>query len=177
MGLKVEIGPRWRKIAPDWVTVDIVPRHYVDRVADWAAGLPFADGSVSLIYASHVLEHIWWYRTDAALREAYRVLAPGGLLELHVPDLAAILLAYVRRSCLDDWRAHNPEGDPMKWINGRIFAHDDRGEGDQHWAIFDRAYLRRCLQKAGFGEMIDAAPVRSDSRHPSFDLAMTAVKP
>ena len=41
------------------------------------------DASRTLVWCSHVLEHIADDR--AALREVFRVLAPGGLLVLQVP--------------------------------------------------------------------------------------------
>lgn len=41
---------------------------------------------ILLLYASHVLEHIPWYKTEEVLREWVRVLKPGGVLEVWVPD-------------------------------------------------------------------------------------------
>ena len=57
--------------------------------------LPFSDGSVAAIYASHVLEHL--YREDAQrlVKESFRVLAKGGVLRVVVPDLEAIIREYV----------------------------------------------------------------------------------
>jgi len=37
-----------------------------DYVGDAARKLPFADNTFELIYASHILEHIPWYGTEAA---------------------------------------------------------------------------------------------------------------
>jgi SAM-dependent methyltransferase len=54
-----------------------------DVVAD-AQALPFADGSLDFVIASHVLEHM--PLTLPALREWYRVLAPQGVLVLKIPD-------------------------------------------------------------------------------------------
>ena len=45
--------------------------------------LPFADGSFDLILCSHVLEHV--QDDDAAMKELFRVLAPGGMAILMVP--------------------------------------------------------------------------------------------
>jgi predicted SAM-dependent methyltransferase len=39
---------------------------------------PFADSTYGLVFASHVLEHVPWYRTDAAIAEVHRVLKVGG---------------------------------------------------------------------------------------------------
>lgn len=49
--------------------------------------LPFADDTFDRLVANHVLEHI--VDDEAALREMYRVLRPGGLAILMVPVVAA----------------------------------------------------------------------------------------
>src|SRR5690242_17561521 len=48
-------------------------------------GLPLAKGSCAAVYCSHVLEHLALNDLRTALRETYRVLAPGGLFRLVVP--------------------------------------------------------------------------------------------
>jgi SAM-dependent methyltransferase len=54
-----------------------------DIVAD-AQALPFHDDGFDFVIASHVLEHMPF--PLHALREWYRVLAPGGVLVLKIPD-------------------------------------------------------------------------------------------
>lgn len=49
--------------------------------------LPFADGSLDFISCNHVLEHV--FETEALVREFRRVLAPGGLCIISVPNTAA----------------------------------------------------------------------------------------
>jgi SAM-dependent methyltransferase len=67
-------------------------------VHDLRRPLPWADGSASAIYSSHTLEHL--SRDDGArlLRECSRVLAPGGVIRIVVPDLRAILRDYEKGS-------------------------------------------------------------------------------
>jgi SAM-dependent methyltransferase len=62
-------------------TVDIDPRR-ADVTADVNA-LPFADGAWSVVICLHVLEHVRDDRT--AVREIYRILAPGGYAVVQVP--------------------------------------------------------------------------------------------
>jgi ubiquinone/menaquinone biosynthesis C-methylase UbiE len=66
-------------------------------VHDLTKPLPFPSDSVSAIYASHVLEHL--YRRDAQmlLLECRRVLKPGGLIRLVVPDVQAMVRDYLQR--------------------------------------------------------------------------------
>ena len=46
------------------------------------------DGSAKAVYCSHVLEHIDRTSIVTALRNTYRILRPGGVFRLVVPDLA-----------------------------------------------------------------------------------------
>lgn len=69
-------------------------RKYAIRYADAVKRLPFATGSVDVLYSSHMLEHL--DRIDAAkfMTEARRVLAPGGIFRLAVPDLEKMVSRY-----------------------------------------------------------------------------------
>ena len=64
-------------------------------VHDLTKPLPFAANSISAIYGSHVLEHL--YRADAQrlLGECKRVLNPKGVIRLVVPDLHAMVIDYL----------------------------------------------------------------------------------
>lgn len=42
------------------------------------------------VWANHVLEHIRWEETDETLEEWVRILKPGGLLKIGVPNLKAL---------------------------------------------------------------------------------------
>ena len=65
------------------------------RYRDIRRGLGCADRSVAIVYASHVLEHL--YRDEALrfLRDARRTLVPGGVCRVVVPDVAAIVGWYL----------------------------------------------------------------------------------
>jgi len=174
--MKLEIGPGSKRIDASWITMSPYTGNNIDIVARWGENrLPFGDETIDLIYASHVLEHIWWHKTISALREAYRILKLGGRLELHVPDFDVIMDAYLTKKCNDGWRKYNSEGDYMLWVNGRIFTYG--GKGNTHRSIFNRPYLHQCLNSAGFNDLniIDSAPIRGDS-HGVIDLAVTAIK-
>jgi SAM-dependent methyltransferase len=56
--------------------------------------LPFADGTVSVVYSSHMLEHLGRDEARTFLLECHRVLRPGGTLRLVVPDLERYVSAY-----------------------------------------------------------------------------------
>ncbi|MGE3474391.1 MAG: methyltransferase domain-containing protein [Rhodospirillaceae bacterium] len=94
MSIKLNIGSRAR--VEGWKNFDIAPGPEVDFVGDCVDLSQIADGSVDTIYASHVLEHIS-YQVDlqAALREWFRVLAPGGTVMISVPDLEMLCRLYL----------------------------------------------------------------------------------
>ncbi len=58
-------------------------------------GIPLRDSSVDFIFSSHLLHHL--YRDEALkfIREALRVLKPGGTMRITVPDLEFIVALYL----------------------------------------------------------------------------------
>lgn len=78
-----------------WIGVDY-SEHQLARAAelpyefhrcDLGDGLPLPDGSIDLVHAGEVLEHL--YDPDHLLEECARVLRPGGHLVLTTPNLQA----------------------------------------------------------------------------------------
>ena len=65
-------------------------------VHDLRKPLPFPENSICAIYGSHVLEHLYRVEADALIAECKRVLKPGGVLRLVVPDLQSLVLEYVK---------------------------------------------------------------------------------
>ena len=141
--------------------MDIVERKGVDYVGDVSKRLPFADNEFDVVYASHVLEHIAWYDVQRVLKDWVRVVKPGGSLEIWVPDGLKICEAVARHErdpklhakTPDKWLRQNPEADPCKWANGRLF-YGDSGKGDArqasfHKSMFTPRYLRKVLTGAG----------------------------
>jgi predicted SAM-dependent methyltransferase len=57
--------------------------------------MPWPDSSVDLIIASHFLEHITRAEGDQFLKECFRVLKPGGILRITVPDTKLIAQSFV----------------------------------------------------------------------------------
>jgi len=160
---RLEIGPGDSRIA-GFETLNICADTNVDYVWDASTRLPFDRDTFDVIYASHVLEHIPWYRTESVLIDWVRVLKPDGVLELWVPDGVKICEAFVQyeRDGInsidsDGWYRFNPDRDPGVWASGRIFSYGD-GEGDlghQNWhrAVFSARRLSQIMEKAGLYEI------------------------
>lgn len=61
---------------------------------DVTSRLPVPEGSCRMVYCSHVLEHLALEDFRAALAETYRILKPGGVFRLVVPDLSLMVERY-----------------------------------------------------------------------------------
>jgi SAM-dependent methyltransferase len=64
------------------------------RLLASAGGLPFASGQLDLITANMVVEHL--DRPEDFVLEAARLLAPGGLVLIHTPNLRYYLIVLAR---------------------------------------------------------------------------------
>jgi SAM-dependent methyltransferase len=89
--LNLGCGPN---VAPGWLNIDLVPAPGAVR-GDLRAGLPLDDASVDGIAAIHVLQDLAYPDIAPALAELRRVLKPGGVLRLAVPDLDCAIRAYL----------------------------------------------------------------------------------
>jgi len=61
------------------------PANYQNH--DLRHGIPYQADSADAVYASHVLEHLEHHDAPGFLKEIHRVLKPGGVIRLVVPDL------------------------------------------------------------------------------------------
>jgi hypothetical protein len=98
--------------------------------------LPYKDGEVEEIRASHVLEHFPFKEVPLVLREWHRVLKPGGIIKIAVPDVEKINSA--------EYTNHPHK---LLWLMG-----GQKDENDFHKSAFTSEILKIELQAAGFGE-------------------------
>jgi len=83
---RINVGCGNQRI-PGFVGIDRVATPAADVVRDITRGLPFEDSSIDEIYCDNVLEHIGPGEDFIfVLNELYRVLKPGGLATIIVPD-------------------------------------------------------------------------------------------
>jgi SAM-dependent methyltransferase len=64
-------------------------------IHDLRTPLPFHNASSSIVYSSHLLEHLYFEEGQRLIRETYRVLADGGIVRIIVPDLGSIVQEYL----------------------------------------------------------------------------------
>ena len=88
--------------APGWVNVDLWGLHRSwgvdpDVIWDLRRPLPLPDGSVRGVFLEHVLEHLPAPVGLAAADQAFRLLEPGGVLRISVPDFGRYACSYADR--------------------------------------------------------------------------------
>ena len=125
-----------------WFHVDALNLPHVDHVGRVEELDFIPDNTVKLIYACHVLEHFGRKTYMDALREWFRVLAPGGVLRLAVPDFEAAAKLYLSGTL--------PRG--IEDVRGLVTG-GQRDQYDFHGMIFDEASLSDALKKVGFSEV------------------------
>jgi predicted SAM-dependent methyltransferase len=80
---------------PAWINIDRVASDRGILAHDLTRGIPLPDASVDGVYHSHLFEHLRPYEGRFLLSECYRVLVPGGVVRVAVPDLEGICTAYL----------------------------------------------------------------------------------
>jgi predicted SAM-dependent methyltransferase len=126
------------RLHPAWTNVDIAPQSAGVMACNLRGPLPFADASFAAVYHSHVLEHFPHEEAKTFLRECFRVLEPGGVLRVVVPDLEQIARLYLEAlervlQGQGEWQAHyewimlelydqtvreQPGGDMRRYLEG-----------------------------------------------------------
>jgi predicted SAM-dependent methyltransferase len=78
-----------------WTNLDFVSldKHVIAH--NLLKGIPFNDNSFDFVYHSHVLEHFSKQDGERLIQECFRVLKPGGILRVAVPDLETIVRNYI----------------------------------------------------------------------------------
>lgn len=157
--MKLHLGSGSKRI-PGFTNVDI----RMDVSPDILADVRFLDNIhnniVDEIYFCHGIEHLRYHDVPLALQEWRRILRPGGLLRLSVPDFRAILKLYSQRGLDAQVRAI---------LNGgQEYIHN------VHYSVWDKDSMYEILDDNGFG---DPRPYNPKSFLPQnyFDYSMLTV--
>ena len=79
----------------DWINLDIASSDPSVITHDLTQPLPFVVETFDCVYHSHVLEHLPKAAAPGFLAECHRVVAPGGIIRVAIPDLEQIARLYV----------------------------------------------------------------------------------
>ena len=206
LGSSARVAPGWNNVDSSWLLrlarrprlaallhkVGLVSDYRYDRLRqldrdvvcwDLRGGIPFADGTFDVVYHSHVLEHIRREAASAFLVECRRVLRPGGILRVVVPDLEQLSRDYLevvqrlpdqaRREehaaavdeIFDQMVTRVPRAratmPPLVRLLETILVGDTARSGEQHFWMYDRFSLSWLLQECGFIDVNPAGPSSS----------------
>jgi len=109
------------KFHEDWINIDLIS--YSKHVVQYniLKKIPLPDDFVEVVYHSQVLEHIPKDKSEYFIKECYRVLQPGGIIRIVVPDLENIIQEYCRilKECLEKPSALTRAN--YEWITIELF--------------------------------------------------------
>ncbi len=144
--LNLGAGPRGRD-DDHWVNVDGFSERKIHFVIDFQRPLPFSNNCFDGVFSEHVLEHFTQEDGFLLLVEVMRVLRPGGILRLIVPDGEFIVRSYVEDpSLLVNYRGSG-SGTAMEMVNS-FFR-----QRYEHQFIYDWETIERMLREVGFEEV------------------------
>ena len=144
-------------------------------VHDLRKGIPFPDGSVGAVYHSHILEHIDRNAAQDFMEEICRVLKPGHIQRIVVPDLEYLVKQYSesvnRADDGGDTKSHDQtvaeilEQAVRREASGtagksrirrqveNLLLGGARRRGETHQWMYDRINLAALLEDSGFVEV------------------------
>lgn len=145
--LYLELGAGDKKGVNGWQTVDVTKK--CDLFWDLRKQLPLPSESVSKIYSSHFFEHLSFQETQKLLDECRRILIPGGVISVCVPNARLWIDAYLAPQEPDPsfYYAYTPayhKTTRMDCLN--YIAYMD----GQHKYMFDKDNLPAVLSINGF---------------------------
>jgi SAM-dependent methyltransferase len=160
---------RLRKLHLTWLAgnraekIRALPRGIV--VHDLRKGIPARDATADVVYHSHVLEHIDRQDAPGFMSEVRRVLKPGGIQRIVVPNfellarryvegfggdghetlVAAMIEQIVRREAAGT----AAQGGLRRKAENALLG-DARRRGETHQWMYDRLTLTALLERSGF---------------------------
>jgi len=154
--------------------IDKLPENVV--VHDLSKGIPFGDNSCDVVYHSHVLEHIDRDKVELFLAEVKRVLKPGGIHRIVIPDFEYLCNQYISHiaacdksprlvcehenyiislieQCVRKESAISKLQKPLKRFVENVVLGDARKRCETHQWMYDRITLTSILLSAGYSNI------------------------
>lgn len=142
------------------INIDFFATSGIDYGADLRYPLRIAGETVDGIFCEHTLEHLVYQDVDKILNECYRILKPGGVIRIVLPDLSLFIRNYCGEN--SDWFARWEElmftgsSDPERArrrlltnLEAISFVTQEYG----HQSCWDFATLEAYLAKNGFSDI------------------------
>jgi predicted SAM-dependent methyltransferase len=152
-------GDEWQELR-----LDVDPAVKPDILCSITDMAPVGTASVDAVWSSHNLEHLHYHEVPRALGEFLRVLRPGGMLLVTMPELVAA-------DTLEDEAYRSPSGPitPLDMIYGHSASLAQGNRYMAHKTGFTLRTLQQHLVGAGFANIT--------ASRSGYDLWAKAYKP
>jgi predicted SAM-dependent methyltransferase len=161
--LKLNVGCG-RRFHQDWVNIDLRSHSKQVIECDVTQGLPFSADTFEAVYHSHVLEHLVPDEGKKLVEECFRVLQPGGILRIVIPDLERIARLYLQ-SHRSAWDGNEAAIARYTWIKlemlDQMVRQQSGGMMGRYMAALDRQ--REYFVRSRIGAELDYCRAPKDS--------------
>jgi predicted SAM-dependent methyltransferase len=163
--LKINIG-NGPFTHPGWINVDChISLKKDDVICDLRRKWPLRSGSAKYIFSEHVFEHFGYPdEIEHVLHECHRVLQPGGVLRVIVPDADRYLRAYAEN---DENFVRQVGGDSVTKLS---LINTMMRENGFHRYAYNYSELENVLKRAGFSSVRPSSLRASEHRELNLDL-------
>ena len=157
------------KLHPAWINVDMYATNEFVIACNFLDGIPFEDSYFDVVYHSHVLEHFSPEKGLQFVKECCRVLKPGGIIRMVLPDLERIICEYQKNMTRFDKNDAGAEYD-YDWILLELYdqAVRNRSGGEMIKYLNDLNIKNKAYVTHRVGEIMD--------RPISTDIALSTIK-
>jgi predicted SAM-dependent methyltransferase len=161
--LNVGCGTDYKK---SWINIDNntdnnIEAGKLDLDWDMRNPLPFDDETVDFVFNEHFFEHLTPEEALPVMKDLMRVLKPGGVMRIAMPDLAGVVHNYLHVPIEDDPVIKDFKLDFIKtraeWMNVSFRAWG-------HLWLYDWEELERRVHEAGYKKIVRAK--LRESKHP-----------
>ena len=144
---------------PGWLNSDIKEGPGIDLPGDIRDGLALEDDGMDYVVSIHALPELPYPDIEAALRELRRVLRPGGVLRLSLPDLERAVRAYLDR----DADYFLIPDDDVRSLGGKLVVQLTWYGYSKSMYTFD--FIEELLYRAGFRRVVRSSFRSTASDH------------
>lgn len=123
----------------EYTNVDTLPFPSIHHITDIRSLPMFVNNSVSIVYASHVVEHIPRHELKTVIMEWHRILKEGGIFRMSVPNFDNLLQIYKA--------SENQIESVIMQVMGQNPPYNN------HYSIWNFNYAEKILKECGFKEV------------------------
>lgn len=102
--------------------------------------LPYKDNTFDRVFSSFVFEHLT--NPEFTLREMYRVLKKGGVVEIHTNNAGWIFYHNSKSSVLTHYGGYEAAKEKD--------LHEEGGDNDGHYALYTTHHMKSHMKNVGF---------------------------